>query len=198
MEQKKVDKRVLKTRKQLKSGLAKLMEHKNVNQITVKELVEAVEINRSTFYLHFKDIQDLLGVIEDHMESEIRGAILAHQEEIKRGNNFYFIEEIFKALYEEHEIANALLGPNGDPGFISRMEAIIEENSRSVLENMFPGSRENLKYYYSFCLSGCLGLIKIWLESDAHKAPEEMAQMTYRMVSNAKDAFCNAADSLDR
>ena len=35
------------------------MKEKSVNQITVKELVEEVDINRSTFYLHFKDIQDL-------------------------------------------------------------------------------------------------------------------------------------------
>ena len=30
------------------------MKEKSVNQITVKELVEEVDINRSTFYLHFK------------------------------------------------------------------------------------------------------------------------------------------------
>lgn len=56
--EKKVDRRVIKTRRQLKKGLAALMKEKSVNQITVKELVEEVDINRSTFYLHFKDIQD--------------------------------------------------------------------------------------------------------------------------------------------
>ncbi len=69
--EKKVDRRVIKTRKQLKNGLAKLMQEKSVNQITVKELVEEVHINRSTFYLHFKDIQDLLWEIEDTMERRI-------------------------------------------------------------------------------------------------------------------------------
>ena len=62
--EKKVDRRVIKTRRQLKKGLAALMKEKSVNQITVKELVEEVDINRSTFYLHFKDIQDLLREIE--------------------------------------------------------------------------------------------------------------------------------------
>ena len=63
--EKKVDRRVIKTRRQLKKGLAALMKGKSVNQITVKELVEEVDINRSTFYLHFKDIQDLLRRIEE-------------------------------------------------------------------------------------------------------------------------------------
>lgn len=64
--EKKVDRRVIKTRRQLKKGLAALMKEKSVNQITVKELVEEVDINRSTFYLHFKDIQDLLREIEEN------------------------------------------------------------------------------------------------------------------------------------
>ena len=46
------------------------MKEKSVNQITVKELVEEVDINRSTFYLHFKDIQDLLREIEENMEAQ--------------------------------------------------------------------------------------------------------------------------------
>ena len=90
--EKKVDRRVIKTRKQLKNGLAKLMQEKSVNQITVKELVEEVHINRSTFYLHFKDIQDLLWEIEDTMEQEIQRAIEEHPIEPHNENTFYFIE----------------------------------------------------------------------------------------------------------
>ena len=159
--EKKVDRRVIKTRRQLKKGLAALMKEKSVNQITVKELVEEVDINRSTFYLHFKDIQDLLREIEESME--------------------------------------ALIGPNGDMGFIHRIERIIKENSRGTLEKMFPGKKEDLKYFYAFCLSGCLGLVKVWLNEGEEKSPEEMAQMTFNMIANAKDAFCQtASDFLDK
>ena len=197
--EKKVDRRVIKTRTQLKNGLAKLMQEKSVNQITVKELVEEVHINRSTFYLHFKDIQDLLWEIEDTMEHEIQRAIEEHPIEPHNENTFYFIEDIFRVLNEEREIGSALIGPNGDMGFIHRIERIIKENSRTALEEMFPGKKEDLKYFYAFCLSGCLGLVKIWLQEGEEKSPEEIAQMTFNMVVNAKDAFCQtASDFLDK
>ena len=61
------------------------------------------------------------------------------------------------------EIGSALIGPNGDMGFIHRIERIIKENSRTALEEMFPGKKEDLKYFYAFCLSGCLA-VKIWLQ----------------------------------
>ena len=197
--EKKVDRRVMKTRRQLKKGLAALMKEKSVNQITVKELVEEVDINRSTFYLHFKDIQDLLREIEENMEAQIKRAIEEHPIVSGNENAFYFIEDMFRVLDEEREISKALIGPNGDMGFIHRIERIIKENSRGTLEKMFPGKKEDLKYFYAFCLSGCLGLVKVWLNEGEEKSPEEMAQMTFNMIANAKDAFCQtASDFLDK
>lgn len=197
--EKKVDRRVIKTRRQLKKGLAALMKEKSVNQITVKELVEEVDINRSTFYLHFKDIQDLLRKIEENMEAQIKRAIEEHPIVSGNENAFYFIEDMFRVLDEEREISKALIGPNGDMGFIHRIERIIKENSRGTLEKMFPGKKEDLKYFYAFCLSGCLGLVKVWLNEGEEKSPEEMAQMTFNMIANAKDAFCQtASDFLDK
>lgn len=197
--EKKVDRRVIKTRRQLKKGLAALMKEKSVNQITVKELVEEVDINRSTFYLHFKDIQNLLREIEENMEAQIKRAIEEHPIVSGNENAFYFIEDMFRVLDEEREISKALIGPNGDMGFIHRIERIIKENSRGTLEKMFPGKKEDLKYFYAFCLSGCLGLVKVWLNEGEEKSPEEMAQMTFNMIANAKDAFCQtASDFLDK
>lgn len=197
--EKKVDRRVIKTRRQLKKGLAALMKEKSVNQITVKELVEEVDINRSTFYLHFKDIQDLLREIEENMEAQIKRAIEEHPIVSGNENAFYFIEDMFRVLDEEREISKALIGPNGDMGFIHRIERIIKENSRGTLEKMFPGKKEDLKYFYAFCLSGCLGLVKVWLNEGEEKSPEEMAQMTFNMIASAKDAFCQtASDFLDK
>ena len=50
------DRRVRKTKTQLENGLAGLLREKAINEITVTELTERVDINRSTFYLHYRDI----------------------------------------------------------------------------------------------------------------------------------------------
>ena len=54
------DRRVRKTKTQLKAGLARLLKEKGINEITVTELTEQVDINRSTFYLHYRDIYDMM------------------------------------------------------------------------------------------------------------------------------------------
>ena len=76
--EKKTDRRVRKTKNQLRTGLARLMKKKNIGQITVKELVDDVDINRSTFYLHYSDIPSLLKEIEDDIFRLIVGCYLIY------------------------------------------------------------------------------------------------------------------------
>ena len=74
----KVDRRVRKTKAQLRAGLARLMQKKSIKEITVKELVDEVDINRSTFYLHYSDIYQMLESIETELMDEIAQVIEEH------------------------------------------------------------------------------------------------------------------------
>ena len=65
------DRRVRKTKTQLKAGLARLLKEKGINEITVTELTEQVDINRSTFYLHYRDIYDMMEKIENELIEKI-------------------------------------------------------------------------------------------------------------------------------
>lgn len=44
-----------------------LYQQKNLQQISVREIIEQVPCNRSTFYAHFTDIYDLLNQFENHL-----------------------------------------------------------------------------------------------------------------------------------
>ncbi|MCR5509551.1 MAG: hypothetical protein K6F54_01140 [Lachnospiraceae bacterium] len=57
--QKKPDLRVKKTKRAIYRALMDLLKKNNLENITVLELTEVAEINKSTFYLHYSDIYDL-------------------------------------------------------------------------------------------------------------------------------------------
>ena len=190
--QKKVDRRVRKTKSQLRTGLARLMQEKGIGEITVKELVNEVDINRSTFYLHYSDIPTLLREIEDDMMEEMERAVREHP--IKENSTSRFIEDIFRVLNENREISRALVGPHGDLGFIRRIEKLLEENSSEFLAQLFPERVQDMKYFYSYCLNGCLGFVKTWLEDGEAKPPEYAAELTFRMVVSSMQAFYETAD----
>ena len=68
----KIDKRSQRTREALKKTLAQMMIKQNINDITIKNLVVLANINRSTFYLHYTDIFDLLQEMENDIISQIQ------------------------------------------------------------------------------------------------------------------------------
>ena len=136
--QKKTDRRVRKTKSQLKTGLAQLMREKSIREITVKELVDAVDINRSTFYLHYSDIPGLLAEVENEMMEEMQRAIREHPIDPGKDTVYYFIQDLFHVLDENRQIASALVGPHGDIGFVHKLEQLLEEKSRESLAALVP------------------------------------------------------------
>ena len=147
--EKRTDRRVRKTKAQLRAGLASLMKEKNVNDITVKELVEAVDINRSTFYLHYTDIRNMLESVEHEMLEEIEDLIRDHPIGLNE-NTFLFIADLFSILETNKDLCAALIGPTGDMAFIYKIEKIIRENSMKALTPYFPTALDDLKYSYDF------------------------------------------------
>ena len=61
------------TKLALANALKAQLQKKFLDDITVKELVEACEINRQTFYYHFQDIYDLLRWLLEHETGEALG-----------------------------------------------------------------------------------------------------------------------------
>lgn len=54
------DRRVRKTQTAIKDALITLLEKKRFEEITIQEISDLADVNRSTFYTHFIDKYDLL------------------------------------------------------------------------------------------------------------------------------------------
>ena len=56
----KLDRRVQRTVQSLRTALLELIKEKNYDDISIEEITERANVGRATFYLHFKDKEDLL------------------------------------------------------------------------------------------------------------------------------------------
>lgn len=187
----KVDRRVRKTRAQLRAGLARLMQKKNIREITVTELVDEVDINRSTFYLHYEDIYQMLESIEQEIMEEIRLSITSNPIEPLTNTDKAqsFLVHIFTYLEENREICKALLGPHGDMAFVEQTEKLVAETVFESLTNQFPKTTPDLLYTYSFCLTGLVGMLKSWLSAESPESPQYMADLTHKLFTNITRDF---------
>ena len=146
--------------------------------------MDLADINRSTFYLHYNDIFDLLAAVEQELFDEIYAAVHIHPVSSFEQEGLAFIEEVFSILYDNREICAALVGPHGDMAFLHRIEGMMEENVLQKLREDFPERRSSIDYGFAFCTTGAVGLIKHWLAGGCAEPPREMARLTHRMIRN--------------
>lgn len=69
------DKRIRRTKKLLRQALTRLMKEKDFGSITVTDVVREADINRGTFYAHYRDVYDLRERIEADMIADFRSMI---------------------------------------------------------------------------------------------------------------------------
>ncbi len=176
----KMDRRVRKTRALLLQGLVKMMETHDIQDISVKELTELVDINRGTFYLHYNDIYDMLHKVEDEMFQEFNEVM--KQEPVGKPalSSDGPLLEFFRFLDRHRDLARVMIGPHGDLAFVNRLKELIEKRTLQVLESA--PSDANYEYLCSFIITGCVGVVETWLKESHPQSPEEMAGILGTML----------------
>ena len=159
----KTDKRIRYTKMFLKEALIELLHEKPISKITIKELCEKAEINRSTFYTHYIDQYDLL----DQIKQELLDNSLLYIDSIKENTSEdHFKQTIFKLLHsiiENKDLIYVLWGKYGDMGFQEQLIEIFKDKVISFVNtsNDIPSIEDELIYFYN--INGFLGIIRKWI-----------------------------------
>ncbi|MCI5874314.1 MAG: TetR-like C-terminal domain-containing protein [Clostridiales bacterium] len=180
----KTDRRVRRTKALLSEALFSLLESKNYQDISVKELCEAADVNRGTFYLHYKDIYDMVEQIEQDILSQFEELISKHAPVSLNANPNPLIYDIFQFAMDNRTLYTSLLGPNGDISFLLKIKKLFRERLMELYASTFPQEElTRFEYFYHFAASGCIGLIEHWLQSETPKSPEEMAALANDIIT---------------
>ncbi len=178
-----VDRRVRKTKKQLRQGLAKLLAEKPIKNITVREISDLVDINRGTFYLHYKDIYDMVEQIQGEMFEELSAIINNHKESRLKKEPLPMLTAIFEYLSENAEMASVLMSKNGDASFVGRFNDIMKDKLIDDWSKVFTVKNPDyFNYTFSFIMLGCIGIFYAWLENGRKEPPSEMAALVSKIV----------------
>ena len=186
------DRRIVKSKKALRSALISLMETKGFEAITVNDLCSAADLNRGTFYNHFSDKEDLLATLEDEVMDDISRIQSEMGTLAVRDVMAYcvakkplpFLITLFDYLREQGDFFHAVLGPGGDSRFGSRLrDSVCTNLIQGVLHEKYRNDPDPfVGYYLSFYASAYLGVITRWIETGMKEDSEEMARIAMRLL----------------
>ncbi|HIV86597.1 MAG TPA: TetR/AcrR family transcriptional regulator C-terminal domain-containing protein, partial [Candidatus Pygmaiobacter gallistercoris] len=178
MKKKQDDRRVRLTRELLRRAFMTLLAEKPIEEISIKELCDLAQVNRSTFYAHYTDLRDLLRQIEDEMFEEFSQALDNLYQPGRDGVEPVVVTTgVFQCLKDNSDLCVVTLGPHGDKNFALRLLQCGREYCFANYAFYFKGAtRQQVEYCYAFISSGCIGLLNRWLEDGMQMEPAELAR----------------------
>lgn len=187
------------TRRLLRDALLALVRERGFDAIAVQDLTERAELNRATFYLHYRDKYDLLTQSMKEMLDELVSPSYRNGQESgasvptqgqgqtrprRRGQTPEELVRWFEHAAAHPDMYHILLSSDGMVGFLTQIRRHIERLMQPWVELRFSeaGSDMPLPMRSRFLSSAFLGVLAWWLEQRMPHPPAQMAAWLWQLT----------------
>ncbi|MNS29866.1 HTH-type transcriptional regulator MtrR [compost metagenome] len=175
------DPRVLRTRQLLKDAFVDLLQETEIEKISVNRIAERATINRVTFYLHYRDIPDMLEKMSEEMIEDIQHAL--SRTPVKPSSaeerDSLVLVSLLEHIAEHAKFYKVVLASKRTPIFTERLLKMLSETVALRLENenesliSKAGIQKDIAIWYGS--SALIGTIVSWLRNDMPYTPHFLA-----------------------
>jgi AcrR family transcriptional regulator len=184
-----LDPRVRRTRQLLRNALIELIPELGYENIRIQDITDRATLNRATFYLHYRDKEDLLDRGFDEIWEELT---VENPLPVKEGGylsldgTMLTILSDFKHLRKYADFYRVMMGRHGMAHFIHRMQDHVYKTTKNRLLSIVgdpPDSPLPIGMVLHYISSAYVGLMHWWLEHDMPYEPEEIARMIVQLYN---------------
>lgn len=168
----------------IKKALAKLMHEKDLNKITVSDIIREADISRGTFYAHYPDIYSVLEQIEtEELKKMINLVNKSREENSSIHDSTEFLTVICKYLYEDFDYYKMLLQSSFLNNFLNRLiEVYYESTVASLLEKDPTKDLSEAVLYLTFTTAGAKQVFVGWLQGKINGSPEDIGARLAQLI----------------
>lgn len=164
--------RIRLSKKMLKDSLVRLLSEKSIHKISVIELCNGAQINRTTFYKYYGSQYDLLGDMENDVLTQIDDYLSIDK---NADDNAGRLVKTMTFINGNIDLCRILLNNNVDPEFPEKLIKL--PSIRQLVARQLPDkySEEELAYIFDFVVNGGFSIIRKWINKENRETPEEVS-----------------------
>jgi AcrR family transcriptional regulator len=176
------DPRSIRTREQLRGALMELASERHFSSLTIQDVTSAASINRTTFYLHYVGLHELLEDCARALFAQMRIDIYAHKvvpSPQARSTFVPFVQSVFSHLEKHEKFYRAMLGRQGDPLFRGLYQELLSELIFEPITAQKADyiSDPRLEMKLRFFSAGFTGVAAWWLEKGKPISVKQASQL---------------------
>ena len=174
MQEETQDRRIKRTKMLLQNALVDLMLEKAVGKISVKELTQKADVNRSTFYLHYLDIYDMLEQRENDFFTPLPTSM-----------PLTLFVNISEWLEQDKEYYVKLLRGSASGYIFEELESRIRDEFLTLLYLIFLDEESlDLRTRVNFTVSGTVGVLRMWVMEGGNISLVELSETIDDILNN--------------
>ncbi len=177
----------LNTARLMNEALLILLEHKNYEFITVKEICAKAGVNRSTFYLHYETMNDLLteslAYITEKRNSRYQSDLMLNRERIENASldKLMLITPDYVVPYLEFvkENKNIFIAALSQPNTFRTdhtFDALFNNYITHIMAR-YHIPEQDRKYMLTYYMRGINAVIMAWVDNDCKEPIEHIAKL---------------------
>lgn len=178
----KVDQRIRRTHERLGRALVELIQEKPIDSVTVQEVLDRASVGRSTFYLHFRDKDDLLlSQLETFLETMSTALSLRKE----KSHRVVPVAEMFAHIGNQQKMYRALADAGRLNDFFDLAQGYF---GRGIGQRLVESGRlpkvppRELEARASALAGSLLSLLRWWLDRGAKESPDAMDELFHGVV----------------
>ncbi len=185
MQEETQDRRIKRTKMLLQNALVDLMLEKAVGNISVKELTQKADVNRSTFYLHYLDIYDMLEQMENEFVETIQGFFHDFFTPLPTSMPLTLFVNISEWLEQDKEYYVKLLRGSASGYIFEELESRIRDEFLTLLYLIFLDEESlDLRTRVNFTVSGTVGVLRMWVMEGGNISLVELSETIDDILNN--------------
>lgn len=185
-----VDPRILRTRQFLRDALIALIKEKGYDVVQVQEITERAKLNRATFYLHYRDKNDLLvrSMREslEQLEQDVGSPPAVDGGQVTPDAILEPLISVFDHFARYADFYYVMLCEIGVPSAINEMQHYIEQVALRWMMKLQPDQARivvETEMVIKFVSTAYIGVVKWWLNNNMPHSSEHMANQFMNLVS---------------
>lgn len=180
----------IRSKRLIRQAFVELLKEKDLEKITVTNIITRANINRGTFYAHYQDVRAVI----EQIENEIIDKMLEFLGEFRHKNFFQnplpLLLKVSRYLEEDEDFYRILINSKGAIPFLEKIKRIFVEHMRtdSDIPEAVKASPD-FTVSVNFFAGGVINLYQVWFRGETKYSLNEIALIVSKIIKNTSGAL---------
>lgn len=180
----------IRSKRLIRQAFVELLQEKDLEKITVTDIITRADLNRGTFYAHYQDVRAVIEQIENEIIAKLLDVLSEFRHKSFFQNPLPLLLKVSRYLEEDLGFYRILINSKGAIPFLEKLKGIFVEYMKT--DSDIPESVKQSSDFtvsINFFAGGVINLYQVWFRGKTDYSLNEIALVVSKIIKNTSNSL---------